>query len=134
MARKPMTKRRIEQYAHLQSEILMLEDQIYSAQVYGNEYVTDVVMNSQRPLVIKGYGSRAIPRLCERKSRFEAECDAIEKYIEGLDDSLIRQLLTRRYIEDRTLKETAILVGYSEIQAGRILKKFFEKLMCDDMT
>lgn len=128
MIKEPMTRRRIEQYGKLRSEIDMLECQIFEAKVYGMEYVTDVVQNSQRPLVIKGYGSGAIPRLCERKSRYEAECDAVERFIEALEDSLMRQILIRRYIERHTLEETGELVGYSDSTVKRLIKDFFEKL------
>ncbi len=79
-------------------------------------------------LVIKGYGSRAIPRLCERRSRFEADCNEVEHFIEALDDSIMRQLLTRRYIEGNTLKDTAQLVGYSVKQASRLIEDFFGKM------
>jgi len=133
MLREPMTRRRIEQYSKLRSEIVMLEGQILSAQLFGDDYVSDVVQNSQRTQVIKGYGSRAIPRLCERKAKYEAECDAVEHFIESLDDSVMRHLLTRRYIEARSLKETADLVGYSQVQAGRLIKDFFEKMIANDM-
>lgn len=125
MIKEPMTRRRIEQYSNLQREIAMLEDQIYSAQLFGTEYVTDVVMNSQRPLVIKGYGSRAIPRLCERKAKYEAECDAVECFIEEVEDSVLRQILIRRYIEGHTIEETGELTGYSESTVKRLTKDFF---------
>ena len=92
------------------------------------EYISDVVMNSQTPMPIRGYGSSTLPRLFEKLGRLKAECSEIEKYIESLDDSTIRQLLTRRYIEGRTLKETSVLVGYSERQANRILTSFFENM------
>ena len=137
--KKPMTKRRIEQYISLRREIVMLEGQILSAETTGGEYLSDVVQGSSKSLpykkhsvVIKGYGSRAVPRLCAKKADLEAECDAVERYIEMVDDSVLRQLLTRRYIEGRTLSETAELVGYSEAQTKRHIKNFLEKMSRND--
>ncbi|MDL2318082.1 hypothetical protein LJC74_03175 [Eubacteriales bacterium OttesenSCG-928-A19] len=130
---KPMTKQQIGQYKKLQREIAMLEDRIFEAESSG-EYVSDVVQGSMKHppyavhnVVIKGYGSSAIPKLAAKKAQRIAECETIEEYIDGLDDSLMRQLLTRRYIEGHTLEETAELVGYSETHVKRLLKDFFAK-------
>ena len=134
--REPMTRRRIEQYSNLQREIIMLEGQILSAETQGNEFLNDVVQGSSKSLPynkhnisIKGYGSRAIPRLLKLKAKYEAECDAIEQFVETVGDSIMRQLLTRRYIENRTISETAELVGYSETQTKRLLRRFFESAL-----
>jgi len=129
---KPMTKQRIGQYNSLKREIAMLEEQICKAKTSGS-IVVDVVQSSmrrppyaQRSIVIEGYGSRSVPKLAARKARCVAECDAIERFIDGVEDSTMRQLFTRRYIEGRHMKEAAKLVGYSERQAIRLLNDFFE--------
>jgi DNA-directed RNA polymerase specialized sigma subunit len=110
----------------------MLEGQILFAE---SECVTDVVQGSssvipyaKQSIVVKGYGSQAIPRLQARKAQHEAECEAVERYIEAMGDSITRQLLIRRYIENRTLGETAQLIGYSETQVKRLIKSFFVKM------
>jgi hypothetical protein len=130
---KSMTKQRIKQYSHLQREIIMLQGQILSAEIQGEEHLTDVVVGcsatipySKHSVVIKGYGSRAIPKLSARKAKYEAECDAIERFIEAVEDSVMRQLLTRRYIEGRTIKETAGLVGYTPKYISQKIVEFFE--------
>lgn len=126
---KYMTKSRIGQYNNLKREIAMLEEQILMA---GGEYIHDVVQGSMKNppytmhnIVIKGYGSRDIPKLTARKARCLAECDAIEKFIDGLENSMMRQLFTRRYIEGRHISEAAALVGYSERQAQRLINNCF---------
>ena len=134
-----MTKRRIEEYASLRREIVMLGEQVDTAQRYGMEYLWDVVQASTGPgdqkrnIVVKGYGSRSIPKLLALKAKKETECDAIEKYIEEVDDSVIRQILTRRYIEGRSIYESAQLVGYSERQVKRIIKGFFERMSTNSL-
>jgi len=124
-----MTKQRIEKYVRLRREIGMLDTQIYLAQ--DDEYVADVVQNDLRRLVIRGYGSRAIPRLCARRARYEAECDAIESFIEELEDSIMRQILTHRYIVGHTFEQTGELVGYSDRSVKRKVRDFFEKMSLD---
>jgi len=128
-----MTKKRLAQYVTLQKEIIMLQGQILAAELSGEDYLHDVVQGStleapysKHTVAISGYGSRAVPKLRARKAKHEAECDAIEKYIESVKDSALRQLLTRRFIEGKTIKETAALVGYSVKQAGRLINDFFD--------
>ena len=126
---KPMTKRRVSQYITLKREIIMLEDQILSAGC-GDEFVTDYAKDYSkgfpRIITLRGYGSHAVPKLSARKAWCIGECDAIEDFICNLEDSIMRQLLTRRYIEGRSIKETGELVGYSERQAGRLINDFFK--------
>lgn len=133
-----ITRQQIEQYTSLKREISMLEDQIYTAECSG-EFVTDSVKGStheipyaMRNVVIKGYATRHVPKLHKRKARLEAECAAIEKYIEDVEDSIMRQLLVRRYIEGRTTTEAAQLVGYSRKQATRLINGYFER--CPTMS
>ena len=132
-----ITRKQIEQYLSLLREIAMLTDQIYDAENTG-EYAVDMVRGSakelpyaQHNIVIQGYTSQHVPRLIKRKALLEKECAAIESFIEGLPDSPMRQLFTRRYIEGKSLAETSQLVGYSERQARRIMNNFFENMSAD---
>lgn len=132
-----MTKQRIEQYTSLKREIAMLEDQIYKAECSG-EFVTDSVKASSHEIpyamhnvIIKGYATCHVPKLRKRKTSLEAECTAIENYIDAVEDSIMRQLLTRRYIEGKSLAEASHWVGYSESQTKRLYKNFFKKMAPD---
>jgi len=134
-----MTKQRIEKYCKLQREIAMIEERLRSVENNGTEYLTDVVKGSykglpytQHSIVINGYGSRHIPRLRARMTEKMAECEAVENYIDSVEDSLTWQLLTRRYIEGRTLKETAEMVGYSQNHAWRLISDYFKKMINND--
>jgi len=134
MQDKPMTKHRLEQYTKLRREIEALDEQIYFAGVSGGGSLTDSVRGSstsipyqQHNVAVQGYGSDAIPRLSARKAAKCAECKAVETYIDSIDDSIMWQLLTRRYIEGKTVAETAQLVGYSEVHVGRLINERFKK-------
>lgn len=133
-----ITRQQIEQYIDLKREISMLTDQIYDAENTG-DYAVDMVRGSAKEvpyamhnITIKGYTSQHVPRLIKRKALLEKECTAIELYIEGLPDSLMRQLFTWRYINGKSLAETAQRVGYSESQTKRLIKNFFEKMTQND--
>jgi DNA-directed RNA polymerase specialized sigma24 family protein len=132
-----LTKKQIEQYTKLKQEISMLEDQISGAKNAG-EYVTDVVRGSTKEIpyamhniVIKGYTSSHVPRLIKRKAAREKECREIERFVESIEDSVLRQLFTWRYIEGLSVAESAARVGYSRKQATRLFCSFFEKMSHD---
>lgn len=126
-----ITKQQIEQYTDLKREIIMLSDQIYNAE-NGGEFVVDMVRGSgdeipyaMHNITIKGYTSQTVPRLQKRKALLEKQCTAVERFVESVEDSVMRQILTRRYIEGRQLADTAALVGYSVRQIKRLIKNFF---------
>ena len=132
-----ITRQQIEQYTDLKREIIMLSDQIYDAE-NGGEFVVDMVRGSAKEapyathkIIIKGYASRTVPRLKQRKAMLEKQCTAVERFVESVEDSVMRQILTRRYIEGRQLADTAALVGYSVRQIKRLIKNFFEKMSPD---
>lgn len=132
-----ITKQQIEQYTDLKREIIMLSDQIYNAE-NGGEFVVDMVRGSgdeipyaMHNITIKGYTSQTVPRLQKRKALLEKQCTAVERFVESVEDSVMRQILTRRYIEGRQLADTAALVGYSVRQIKRLIKNFFEKMSPD---
>jgi hypothetical protein len=126
---RPMTKQRISQYRRLIQEIIMLEDKISSTEAYPDFDMVQASVGAgfqKKDIVVKGFGNKQLPKLFERKRSREAECRAIEHFINEVDDSIIFQLLTWRYIEGKTLQETAEKVGYSTNHAGRLIDNFFE--------
>lgn len=132
-----ITKQQIEQYTSLKREISMLEEQIYNADNSG-EYAVDMVRGSTKELpyamhniVIKGYTSSHVPKLKKRKAMREKECREIECFVESIEDSILRQLFTWRYIEGMSVAESAARVGYSRKQATRLFCSFFEKMSHD---
>ncbi|MCL2563128.1 MAG: hypothetical protein FWE08_03735 [Oscillospiraceae bacterium] len=134
MEKGPMSKRRLEQYKSLQSEIAMLGEQILSATA-SDGVVTDMVRGSaaehpytSQNIVIQGHGSPRVSRLAARRREHEAECAAVEEYVEAVEDSVIRQILTWRYLLGESVEETSRMVGYSKSQVDRKLKNFFEKM------
>jgi len=131
----PMTRRRIENYGNIRSEIIMLEEQIASEDAC--EITDTVLASSNEPpyskhvVAIKGYVKKAGPRLRARAKRYEDECTEVERFIEGVDDSIMRQILTRRYIELHTVEATAKIIGYSKSQIDRKIKTFFGNMRQD---
>ena len=130
-----MTKQRVAQYKKLQREIEMLEERIADSR---NSAEYDMVQSasnfpfSKKPVIVKGMGSKSLPKLLERRDKRIAECLAIEDFINSIENGIMWQLLTRRYIEGMTLQETADKVGYSYVHTRRLIDNFFEKMIHDD--
>ena len=132
----PMTKQRLEQFHRLRQEVATLERCIEDAP-NGTERVTDAVQGShsgfpynKHKITIEGSGESLVmrrlkKRLGEKKARLAEELDAIMEYIDSLEDSVVRQIVTLRYVEGLAVCEVAGLVGYSERQISRIIKAAF---------
>jgi DNA-directed RNA polymerase specialized sigma subunit len=66
-------------------------------------------------------------RLRKKADALSAEIDAVMDYIESLESSLMRQVLTLRYFEGQDWKAVGAFVGLSRSQLTRILNKLFPK-------
>jgi len=106
----------LEQLRALQNEIKLTQSRIKK---YSNKktssIVTDIVKGSskefpysERNFTIQGHDNlyntaitRNIHLLLQQKIRLEERITEIEKFINTIDDSEIRQILTLRYIEGR---------------------------------
>lgn len=127
-----MNKQRVAQHIKLKREIKMLEARISEAERSG-EQTTDLVRGSMaehpytaHSITIEGCGSPELPRLYALKAWRVAECEAIEAFVDEQEDSTIRQLLTWRYLEGRTVGETADATGYSREHVSRLISSFFK--------
>lgn len=127
---KPMTKQRLERYTKLRDEIEMLEIQIAKG-ADREELLADVVRGSTGPgytmgrVVIRGYGSRSFPKLRQRLAEKIAECEAIEQFVLSVEDTVMWQLLTYRYIEGESLRKTATKMNLAENSVSRLINDFF---------
>ena len=64
-------------------------------------------------------------RLKKRAERMEVNLGSIEDYIDSLGSSILRQIVTLRYIEDMSIKDTAAFMGYSESRIKGYLTELF---------
>ena len=128
-----MTKQRLERFYKLRQEVSTLERRVEDI-LGDNEHVTDVVHGSsasfpyiKRNIAIEGSGESLVKRrlkqqLREKKASLMAELDAIMEYIDSLEDSVVHQIMTLRYVEGMSVEEDAGYVGYSDRQIRRIIK------------
>jgi len=83
---------------------------------------------TERRLEACGENPQQMQRLREKVSELQAEVSAVEDFVESLESSILRQIITLRYIEGMTIEETGKYVGYGVSS----VKKYCEKLFPDE--
>ena len=114
-----MTTRQLTQYPHLLREVSRLEQRIALYSSAGR--VSDTVRGSmecfpftQRTFRIEGESAKLRKlqaQLKRRRARLVLELADIETYVDGIDDSFMRQIITARFIEGRSWRQVAMTVG-----------------------
>lgn len=138
-----MTINQLEQLRHLEKEIKMLERRIADYEDRPEAFVSDSVVGSSpcipyqpHTITIKGYGNQYQDKInalqikyIVRKQQLCKELEEIEAFIEGLQDSRLRQIIEYRYVKGMSWNEVAKNVyGYPNGDAARkAVKRFFEK-------
>lgn len=122
-----MTKKELQQLRYLNKEIEVLQKQIQDAEYYVKQYkASDVVSGSspvwpyqQRTFHIEGVAvpdyERRVERLRKKLQRRLEDLmnkrEELEEYIEMVPDSLIRMILTLRYINGLSWRQIAAHIG-----------------------
>ena len=115
-----MTRARREQYRALEREIRMLDEQLRLAPL-----VSDSVRGSyaeppytEHTITITGVDQAALHRLGRRRIRARIERRAIERFIDGIEDSLTRTILEERYIRGGSWAQVAKAAGGTNTSDG----------------
>ena len=121
-----MTKRRLEQYSSIKAEITELKAKIKERE---KSQLTDTVTGSspeypftKHTVTIKGvdYGDDFLTqRLEEKMFLLDEECAYIEKWLDTVEDSLIRRIVRWKYIEGKTWQQVAFRIGKHDEQYPR---------------
>ncbi len=118
-----MTRQQLKQFKHLKSEIKILREQIDNLKA---GIVSDVVEGSEsefpytkRRFIVTGVDCEEYERKSKRlqrrlQHRVDELMDLLEeinKYIEGIDDSLLRQIISLRHVNGLTWDQVAASIG-----------------------
>ena len=135
-----MTRQKLKQLRHLKREIELLQDQIVNLE---SEIVTDKVRGSdprhpytEKSFYITGFAheehSRKMKRLKERLQRrvddlMDLRAEILE-FVEGIDDSLLRQIIVLRHVNGLSWRQVAREIGGGNTADGvRMLHdRYFE--------
>jgi DNA-directed RNA polymerase specialized sigma24 family protein len=117
-----MTRQKLKQIRHLKREIELLQEQIVHLEA---EIVTDKVTGSdpdhpwtERHYIIKGLPGernekllRLRDRLERRKSDLQDMRAEIFEWVEGIEDSLLRQVIILRHVNGLSWRQVAREIG-----------------------
>lgn len=100
----------------------------------GKEYLADTVKDYRsgypHNILISGIGDDKYPRIqqeyYEKLRKIQSEIAAIEKWLDGVPDSEVRDILRLQYVNGLTQEQIADELGYARETVSRKLKKFWE--------
>ena len=136
-----MTRQELKQLRHLKREIELLQDQIVNLE---SEIVTDKVRGSdprhpytEKSFYITGFAheehSRKMKRLKERLQRrvddlMDLRAEIIE-WVEGIEDSLLRQIIILRHVNGLGWRQVAREIGGRNTAESirKLHDRYFEK-------
>lgn len=135
-----MTKEELSKLQRITDEIEQIKRELESIEP---EYAIDSVTGSsvnfpytQHNIKIEGYDIKSyehkVKRIKNRLNRKRVELveekDRLTKYIYGLDDSDLRQILIYRYINGQTWQEVGASMGYATITVRVKHNKFLKSV------
>ncbi len=131
-----MTKELLSQYCDLVKERKKLQKRISKIEKQSS-MVSDVVQNGyKRHAVIYGYDILRGKKLedlkfllMDREARIIIQQTEIEKYINNIEDSELRQIFEHRYIDNMNWYQIQTIMGYNhEDTARKKHDKYLEKI------
>lgn len=115
---------RLNQYRHLRREVEALEDEVRDLREKANQVISDTVTASgdfpyaKHTVVVRGQSVRGHVRLRQRveklerqRQRLENEQDAIEEFVDEIEDSQVRQIMRLRFLQGMSWRQTANRCG-----------------------
>lgn len=138
-----MTLKQLEQYRDLSKEVKMLERKIADLESRPGSFVADSVTGSAtcipfqpHTITIQGYGNQYQDKINTMRARYAArkkklcqQLEEIEAFIEGVEDSRLRQIIEYRYIKGMPWNAVAKNVyGHPSGDTARMtVTRFFAK-------
>lgn len=132
--RDMVTREQLEQYGSKKEEIRELKYKLQHLgeddSMIGNSTIMDYRSGYPRPQSVVGvdlkrYNNKKI--LYNKKIQvLQEECDRIERFVESIDDSLVRRIFRKYYIDGISQECVAKEVGYSRGRISQIINDFLK--------
>lgn len=126
-------RKRLKNFRKLMKESEHLANML-ARSAEGKEYLADTVKDYRsgypHNILISGIGDDKYPRIqqeyYEKLRRIQSEIAAIEKWLDGVPDPEVRDILRLQYVNGLTQEQIADELGYARETVSRKLKKFWE--------
>ena len=135
-----MTRQKLKQIRHLKREIELLQEQIVHLEA---EIVTDKVTGSdpdhpwtERHYIIKGLPGERNEKLLRLRDRLERRMNDLQdlraeifEWVEGIEDSLLRQVIILRHVNGLSWRQVAREIGGRNTAESirKLHDRYFEK-------
>ena len=129
-----MTKDRLKKLKSLKKEAEHLESHINNLPFSTGDYVADTAKDYSngfpRTIIIQGYSTEKYDahkrRLKKKLVKINDEIEALEEWLDKIEDAEIRDILRMQYEMGLSQEEIADDLGYVRETIARKLKKFWE--------
>lgn len=130
-----MTKEMLQSYRSKKDEIAELDwtlrNRWWDEGLMGYDVVFDYRKGYPRPSKVIGFEYARYDRLQERdrarKAILLTECEEVEEWIEGIQDSLTRRIFKMTYIEGRKQKAVAKAVHLDQSRVSRKIDEYLKE-------
>lgn len=128
-----ITKKRLQAIRSLRQELDTLQTKYIKTPRVENvaDTVGDYSLGVKRTLVIRGCSDKRSRELEEKitikQAKLENEVLLLENYLEGVEDSEMRDILRLYFVLGLTLEEVGQRKGYSRQAIGKKIDKFLAK-------
>jgi len=135
-----MTRQKLKQIRHLKREIELLQEQIVHLEA---EIVTDKVTGSdpdhpwtERSFIIRGLPGERNEKLLRLRDRLERRMNDLQdlraeifEWVEGIEDSLLRQVIILRHVNGLSWRQVAREIGGRNTAESirKLHDRYFEK-------
>ena len=122
-----MTKEMLQSYRSKKDEIAeldwVLRHRWQDEGLIGNDVIFDYSKGYPMPQSVVGFDQAKYERLqnrdLRRKEQLEQECEAIETFVENIDESLTRRIFRMCFIDGRKQKDVAKAVHLDQSRVSR---------------
>ena len=129
-----MTRKGLEEYRSNREEIRELQYKLdhlgQGDSMMGNDTILDYRSGYPMPQAVIGVDWDKVDRLEHRYQRrikaLNEECEEIEEFIEGIEDSLTRRIFRQCFLEGRTQEQISKALHISQSNISKKISNFFK--------
>lgn len=125
-----ISREKLESYRSKLQESKELEDKIWNLhdteEGIGSSVILDYRKGYPQPQAVVGVDWERFDRYRKRLERLRAECAEVERFVEGIEDSLTRRIFRMYYIDGISQERVAGLIGMERSSVSKKIDKFLK--------